>query len=151
MIEIKNRNTSEVLLTHECDSLIDANLRYANLRSSDLRYANLRYADLRGANLRSSDLRSSDLRYADLENADLENADLRYAIGNNSEVKTIQASEYVITYTEKIINIGCQSHTKEKWFNFTDDQILKMDGERALNWWKKWKPILKSILEFEEN
>ena len=138
------------------DCVIDAvksgaNLMSANLRYADLSYANLRGADLRGANLRGADLSGADLRYADLRGADLEGAKLRGAIGNNEEIKTIHAGRYIINIVEDFsyMQIDCQRHSFEKWFNFSDKVIFAMDGKEALLWWKKWKPILMSILDYE--
>ena len=42
--------------------------------------------------------------------------------------------------------IGCEQHRIKDWFSFGDDRISQMDSN-ALEWWKKWKPILKSIIE----
>lgn len=60
---------------------------------------------------------------------------------------TSNIGSYNITITPKHIKIGCQYHSKTAWFNFTDDKIVKMDGERAVKWWKTWKPILKAICD----
>ena len=60
---------------------------------------------------------------------------------------TSNIDSYNITITPKHIKIGCQYHSKTAWFNFTDDEIVKMDGEEAVNWWKTWKPILKAICD----
>ena len=60
---------------------------------------------------------------------------------------TSNIGSYNITITPKHIKIGCQYHSKTAWFNFTDDEIVKMDGEKAVNWWKTWKPILKAICD----
>ena len=60
---------------------------------------------------------------------------------------TSNTCSYNITITPLHIKIGCQYHTKKAWFNFTDDEIRKMDGEKAVEWWKIWKPILKTICE----
>ena len=60
---------------------------------------------------------------------------------------TSNVDSYNITITPKHIKIGCQYHSKTAWFNFTDDEIMKMDGEKAVNWWKTWKPILKQICD----
>ena len=142
-------------------NLRDANLSYANLRDANLRDANLssanlsranlsradlRYADLSYANLSRADLRSADLRSADLSSADLRGADLNGAIGNGLEMKTIQSDIWIITYTLDRMQIGCQNYSIEKWFSFDDSKIEQMEN-RALDWWKKWKPILKQIIE----
>ena len=60
---------------------------------------------------------------------------------------TSNVGSYNITITPKHIKIGCQYHSKTAWFNFTDEEIAKMDGEKAVNWWKTWKPILKQICD----
>ena len=127
-------------------NLCDADLRGANLRGADLRGANLRGADLRGADLCDADLCGADLYGADLYGADLRGADLRGLNGNLRHIKSIQTETYYITYTSKVIQIGCQRHTIEEWKNFDDEKIKRMDS-KALNWWNKWKPILMQIIE----
>ena len=42
------------------------------------------------------------------------------------------------------IKLGCETHTKEEWVNFTDNEILKMDGENALKFWKTYKDFILS-------
>jgi len=150
-----------------------ADLRYANLSYADLRYANLRYADLSYADLRSANLRSADLsyanlsyadlryanlRYADLRYANLSYADLRYAnlrsasslllsAGNNKNIKTIQTGDYIVNYTDTVMQIGYQRHSISDWWSFDDRRIADMDGKTALKFWKTWKPILQAIIE----
>ena len=114
--------------------------------------ANLRGAYLRGSDLRGSDLRGAylggpDLGGANLYEANLEGADLRYCIGNSKQIKTIQTETYYITYTDKVMAIGCKQHTIEEWFNFDDETIDKMNKGTSLEWWAKWKPVLKTIME----
>ena len=60
---------------------------------------------------------------------------------------TSNAGSYNITITPNHIKIGCQYHSKTEWFKFTENKIRKMDGKRAVDWWKTWKPILKSICD----
>lgn len=57
--------------------------------------------------------------------------------------------QYNITITPNYIKIGCQCHKKAEWWAFNDKDIIKMDGRRALAWWKKWKPILQAICEVQ--
>ena len=113
---------------------------------ANLRGANLHGANLRGANLRDADLYGANLCDADLSDADLRDAHLSGIHGNLRHVKSIQTETYYITYTSKVIQIGCQRHTIEDWKNFDDETIRKMDS-KALDWWKKWKPILIQIIE----
>jgi len=127
-----------------------ADLRYANLSHANLSHADLSHADLRYADLRYADLRYADLRYANLRYANLSYADLRsVAAGNHREIKTIQDSTYAITYTNTHMAIGCQQHTIKQWFRFSKEQIAEMDCG-ALEWWTKSKPILKAIMEVED-
>ena len=132
-----------------------ADLRYANLSSADLRSANLSYANLRSANLsyanlssadlRSANLRCADLRSANLSCADLRCANLRYAIGNIRNIKSLQCDMWMVSYTDTIINIGCQTHLIEEWWGFSDYEISRMNPS-ALEWWAVWKPILQQII-----
>ena len=72
MIQIKHRNTGEVLKEINADTLSGADLRWA-----DLSWANLSRADLTGADLSRADLSGADLRRATLREASLRGADLR--------------------------------------------------------------------------
>ncbi|MGH9968299.1 MAG: pentapeptide repeat-containing protein [Pyrinomonadaceae bacterium] len=99
---------------------------------ADLRYANLAYVDLRYA----------DLRYADL----MDISSLWGAVGNLSEIKSIQCDKWEVTYTEDRLQIGCQFYKIEEWWAFSDKEIALMDGS-ALAWWAIWKPIIRLIIE----
>ena len=67
-------------------------------------------------------------------------------IENNKDIYNISVNDiYDITITPNFIRIGCEFHTKEEWWNFTDREIEAMDGVKAVLFWKKWKPILKAI------
>ena len=143
-----------------------ANLRGANLGGADLRGANLRGANLRGANLGGADLRGANLRGANLGDANLGDANLGDAnlrganlgganlgelasiwdtAGNRAEIKSLQLETWGVTYTATHMQIGCQHHTLERWWGFSDDCIRRMD-ERALEWWRKWKPVIQQII-----
>ncbi|CUJ41987.1 Type III effector pipB2 [Achromobacter xylosoxidans] len=147
-------------------NLGDANLRGANLRGANLRGANLRGAYLggaylRGANLGDANLGDANLRGANLGDAYLGGAYLRGAnlrgaylgevrsiwgaSGNLREIKAIQCDTWPVTYTATHMQIGCQFHDLERWWSFTDEQIARMDTS-ALEWWKKWKPVLHTII-----
>ncbi|WP_394543695.1 pentapeptide repeat-containing protein [Azorhizophilus paspali] len=142
--------------------LRDADLRGAYLRDADLRGANLSDANLRGAYLRDADLRGANLSDANLRGANLSDANLRGAnlsgaylaeiaslwgvSGNGAEIKSIQCDLWPVTYTATHMQIGCQLHRIEQWWDFGDAEIDRMDS-RALDWWQTWKPILKQIVE----
>ncbi|MBT8085988.1 MAG: pentapeptide repeat-containing protein [Woeseia sp.] len=81
-----------------------------------------------------------------LRGADLDGAYLRGAIGNCMEIITTQTDRWTITRTADVMQIGCQRHSIERWWAFSDRQIEAMD-ENALEWWRKWKPILQEMIE----
>ena len=68
-------------------------------------------------------------------------------ITNKDDICYISNRYYNITITPLHIKIGCQYHAQDAWWNFTDEQIEKMDGESALNFWKIWKEPLKQICD----
>ena len=70
-------------------------------------------------------------------------------IKSPSDCKNILNEEYHITILPESLKIGCEYHTKEEWWNFTDKEILAMDGRAGLRWWRKWKPLLMAICEAE--
>ena len=132
--DLRGANLSDANLSDA--NLIYADLSYANLSDANLIYADLSYANLSYANLRGADLRGANLSYANL----------KYCIGNMKQVKTLQCDTWLVIYTSTHLNIGCQTHTIDKWFDFSNGEISSMDKE-ALTWWKVWKPILKNIIE----
>ena len=99
---------------------------------ADLRNANLRYADLSDANL---------------SNANLSGTNLRYTIGDGSIIRTIQTGVYVVVIWGPKVSIGCQSHNWTEWVEFNDTSIHNMDGQKAVDFWRIWKPILTAIME----
>ena len=86
------------------------------------------------------------------ERADLRSADLRSAasiwgaVGNLSQIKSVQCDLWPVTYTADEMQIGCQFHTLTEWWAFSEEEIQEMDS-RASAWWAIWKPILKTIIE----
>ena len=126
--------------------LSGADLSGANLIGASLRGADLSDADLSGADLIGADLRGADLSGADLSGADLSGADLRrMASGNNREIRTMQTGEWIIVYTDDMMSIGCRQHSLSEWWSFNDEQIADMD-KGALDFWRKWRPILRQIM-----
>jgi Pentapeptide repeats (8 copies) len=127
-------------------TLRGANLSDANLSGANLSDANLSYATLRGANLSDANLRGANLSYATLRDATLRDANLNNTIGNNKEIKSLQIGTYLVTYTKKILQIGCKQYTIDQWFKFDDNQIASMDYQ-ALDWWEKTKPLLQMTID----
>ena len=140
-IKIKDRFNNEVIYSHECKNntlkitCMKAVFDKISLYGADLYGADLRGADLYGADLRDADLRGADLYGADLYGADLRDADLRGA------AIVIYGMTWTIQIAKNHIRIGCQSHSLEKWINFTDDEIDSMHSD-ALNFWKENKEFI---------
>ena len=126
--------------------LSEADLSHANLSEADLSHANLSDASLIGANLSGADLRGADLSEADLCGANMNGISLEDTIGNKLQVKSLQLERYSIAYTALDLQIGCKVYDISQWWAFDDITIEQMD-KGALDWWKKWKPILQQIIE----
>ena len=138
-------------------SLGGANLRGANLRRANLSYAvlrgaNLRYADLRGANLSGANLSGANLREANLSGANLRDADvsgvsIKGTIGDGKVLRTMRTPEYVVVVCGDWVQIGCEGHRAHEWSEFTDEEIYKMDSDRAVVWWHRNKDAVFSFLD----
>lgn len=59
----------------------------------------------------------------------------------------ISGLQYPTTISDNVLTIGYQQHSLKKWHNFTDDEILKMDGKRALAFWRAHKSGLLAMCE----
>ena len=68
-------------------------------------------------------------------------------IKSKNDICYISNRYYNITITPLHIKIGCHYHAHEAWWNFTDEQIEKMDGYDAINFWRIWKEPLKQICD----
>ncbi len=84
-LEIKNKNTGEILVTGEGENenlaILDAvkNSFSEETQSANLENANLKNANLESANLKNANLESANLESANLESANLKNANLDFA------------------------------------------------------------------------
>ncbi len=139
-------NINEILELHKKWLVSENGGKRADLRGADLSGADLRYANLRDANLRDADLLGANLSGANLSNADLSGADLRYAVGNAQEIMSMQLDRWPIVFTNQDLFIGCQKHTIDEWFNFSDGEITNM-SYGAIEWWGKWKDFIKTAIE----
>ena len=113
---------------------------------ADLSGANLSGVDLSGANLSGANLYGANLTRAILTDVDLTGAILTNLLGNAKHIKTVQTDKYMVSYTSRVLQIGCKNHLIEEWQNFDDGTISKMD-RGALEWWTKWKTIIMRIIE----
>lgn len=51
---------------------------------------------------------------------------------------------WIICLRINTLKIGCQDHSIDSWFNFSDSEINLMHDD-ALKFWVKWKPIIKTL------
>lgn len=121
----------------------------ADFSGSYLKCVDFRAADLRNADLSCADLCNADLTGADLIGADLRGANLIDAIVDNAKLpeKTfiIKGEKYFVSICNgESVRAGCQCHTIEEWRNFSENEIARMDGKRALDFY----PRLLEIIDF---
>jgi len=131
-------------------NLYGADLSGANLYGADLSRANLYGADLSGASLSGANLSGADLSRANLSGADLSGANLYGAtygegIPLTKEPIQIFGLQYSLFFFDTHIKIGCKLYLVAEWEGFTDEEIVQMDGSRALKWWREWKDVVLSI------
>ena len=136
--------------TKELKAILELHQKWLNNEvggtRADLAGANLTDANLYGANLTRANLIGATLSGADLTGVDLADANLTNLLGNMKHIKTLQTDRYLVSYTTRVLQIGCKKHSIEEWKNFDDETISKMDSG-ALEWWAKWKPIIMQIIE----
>ena len=87
----------------------------------------------------------ANLSEANLSGANLSGAKMYGEIMTKSPIQ-ISGLQWLITITEKHIQIGCEVHTADEWFSFDDSRIAKMHFT-ALDWWRKNKSLLKLTWE----
>ena len=125
-----------------------AYLRGANLKWANLEWANLYGANLKGAYLEEVNLGRANLYRAYLEGANLKNASLWNTTGNGKEIKNIKGLDtYKVAYTSEVLQIGCENHPIKDWWGFSDDEILKMDGDKALRFWRENKEKIMRVVK----
>jgi len=129
-MQLKRWDTGEVIFDMKCSTFREL-VEGATKEGISFYHADMSGADMRGANMSDADMRG---------------ANMRYAIGNMIELKTLALEKYVVTFNDSHMAIGCQQHTIEGWFEFTDDRISQM-GHGALEWWKKWKDFIFTAIK----
>lgn len=132
--------------------LSSANLTHASffgakLVGASMCYGNLRYADFRSANAYKIDLSDAILLCASLYGADLTKADLWSVVGDGSYIKSLQIGGYEVAYTSEVLQIGCQNFPIKEWWEMDDDAIERLDNQRALDWWAKYRDLIKDVIE----
>ncbi|WP_337022496.1 MULTISPECIES: pentapeptide repeat-containing protein [unclassified Pantoea] len=128
--------------------LSHANLRGASLHRCDFRKTILRGAQLSGASLRGALFSLTDLSYTDMRGADLFSTDLRGACLRSARLPEgtwlISGEIYDIQITNgSLLRVGCEEHPVWDWRSLNREEVLSMDGERAL----KFYPRLLTLLD----
>ena len=113
---------------------------------ADLSRRDLRRASMDGFNLNGAILNGASMNGASMDGASMNRAILDGATGNMVEIKSIFLETWPIAYTADVMQIGCQRHLITEWWAFDDASIDIMDSG-ALDWWRKWKPVLQQIIE----
>ena len=108
--------------------------------------ANLLGADLLGADLREADLRGANLRGADLQEANLRGAKRHKWILKINPIQINSLKYFVIIFGEHM-EIGCENHSFEDWYNFENDRIIRMDVKSAMKFWEENKYTLLPFCE----
>ena len=146
-IKIVSRfDSGKVLLCGKYESIKDCleKNKEANLSGANLSGANLYGANLSGANLSRANLSGANLCGADLYGANLCGEKL------TKTPLQILGFKYFVLILNRQIKIGCEIHNAEKWRNFKDSEIEKMD-EGALTWWKIHKKAILSLHKIHIN
>ncbi|MCP4493294.1 MAG: pentapeptide repeat-containing protein [Gammaproteobacteria bacterium] len=142
-------NSLKEVVENNRANLAGANLAGANLVGANLVGAYLVGAYLAGANLAGANLAGATLVGATLAGATLDGATLVGANGEKTKIKKIpiqiSTDTYHIIIFDKDMRIGCEYHSLENWFKYKTSRIDKMEGDKAVNWWKQWKSPLKKI------
>ncbi len=136
-------------------NLSEANLSGADLRGANLSGVNLYGADLYGADLRDTNLSDANLYEANLYGANLYGAYLRGANLNDANlyeanaqinghaVIQINGLPYPILITNTHLRAGCHQHAFAGWRSMSVDQVVKMGGQQAVDFY----PTLIGIID----
>ena len=136
--DLSNADLREAELNGAC--LAHANLSNADLREAELNGASLAYANPRGAIFGGADLRG-----ADLNGADLNGATFGTRVTANRGLLQLTGLEWQVLIFDEHMQIGCEMHSLDDWAAFDDKRILKMDGRRALRFWRRHKATLLAL------
>ena len=160
--DIKDRWTGAVMFTAEISTTPDMmpsiklglavkwavkerkNLADANLAGAYLAGAYLADANLAGAYLARANLARANLADANLARANLADAKWRDGIPLTRQLIQIHGLRWPVTILDRHMVIGCQEHSLERWWGFSDALIAKMNGN-ALEFWHAHKATLQAL------
>lgn len=122
------------------------NLRGQDLSHSHIPQCDFTYSDLRDTNFTRAFLCESNFSRSDMTGAKLHRADLRAVVGNRKQIKSMQLDPgYSITYTDKVIQVGCQQWSFRAWRRHGQKAFKNMDGEAAETFGVKYQDLVLRI------
>ena len=149
-------NNCDIKLTkfqymNECKITINNSIFYNN---------NISYSNLNDFTINKSYLRRTEINFCRIYIAEITHCDIYGLFFENSRVlndetiidksgncgvfKILQYPEYTINIKGKNnIKVGCQEHSLNEWMSFSEEEILKMNGYKALNFYEN---TLKQLL-----
>jgi Pentapeptide repeats (8 copies) len=125
-------------------NLTGAYLADANLTGAYLAGANLADANLTGAYLAGAYLADANLTGAYLTGAYLADAKWRDGIPLTRQPIQLYGLRWPVTILDSHMVIGCQEHSLERWWDFSDALIAKMNSN-ALEFWHAHKAMLQAL------
>lgn len=131
-------------------NFVDARLISTDFRNSKLNDSVFENAELSCANFSGSDLSSVNFIYSSLDKVNLSDTDLWNVIGNMVEIKSLQLERWAVVYTSDRLQISTENHSIQDWWSFSDERIAAitpLNPSFSLEWWKKYKPLIKQIIE----
>lgn len=123
-----------------------AEIANCDFSQCDLTACDFSFAYLRDCDFTEAILTGAKFEEARLINCDFTDAKIEHIYGNGGDIKSLQCSQWNVTIMEGYMAIGCKTYKQEEWWNFTDEEIDVLDTF-ALEWWKEWKSILRSIVD----
>lgn len=151
-----DRFTGRVLFEAEIDADADTSegvrlglaVRVALKAGADLSRADLRGAYLRGAHLRGAHLRGADLGRADLgRSAWGDGAKWREGalVTREPIILSLPDLPYAIAILDRHVQLGCELHEIDAWAAMGEAEIAKMDGDRGVELWRRWRDPLLAV------
>lgn len=139
----------------------EVNLDGASFYDCDFRGANFLRASLRGVpvwacmmeevELSLADLTNSHFNGCSMANANLFKTKLQGCSGNRMEIKSFMVSEfYPVTYTSRVVQVGCRQMSINAWTKVTVEQLGEMDGNVAKTFYTKYKDLLVQLTTVDD-
>jgi hypothetical protein len=75
-------------------------------------------------------------------------ADIDADAGTSGAVRlglAVKAGPYDVWIWDRHVEIGCQIHKIEAWAAFGEADIMRMDGERGVRFWREWRGPLLAV------